>query len=168
MDKIVLPGAGEHPPALNDAILLFLSDKLVDGIPPMQIVYAAYEARGWLIEDVAAFEALGEQGQRAAVKAHIVGKTPSPTVRKLPQQRRRIRTRQDRLKKRRHVPGLRFVRRMSIDPIQDGRLSDGAVRTLALLVSRCARPRIGSLRTAPSARARSSTTTPCFKTLGTL
>lgn len=142
---------------LNPRMMLELSGtpeelwvpKLYSGLGPE---YGSDGPQLWTEEEVSAFERLSVRDRRRAVRGHIeTMPTPSPEV---PRVRRKYTRRDARLRKRRHIPGLRYVRRHSIDPFVDARLNDGARITLSYLIARCGKDRRWSALTCWVAEAR--------------
>jgi hypothetical protein len=121
-------------PTLHPLMLLELS-WLSPEDPFGPTLYAGLGEGKWTEEHIEAFELLGPKAQRRAIAGHMQAiPTPSP---ELPRDRRKSRKRDARLRKRRIVPGLRFVRRHALDPFLDARLSKGACLTLLYLLARC-------------------------------
>ncbi|OHV16981.1 hypothetical protein BK022_08430 [Methylorubrum extorquens] len=105
---------------------------------------------GWSEDDIAAFQRLSKAEQRMAVRGHLeVLPTPTPEA---PRARRSYRKREERLRDRTIRPGTHYVRRHSLDPFLDARVSSGAGKTLQVLISRCGRKRTYRVLTSCLAR----------------
>lgn len=120
-------------PAIHPRLLLDLSQ-----VSPETWGAAVYQGLidgRWDEESVENFQRLDKKAQRRAVKGG--GQSPPTPSPENPRTRRKSRSREKRLMDRRISPGLRYVRRHSLDPFLDARLSSGARTTLTYLIARC-------------------------------
>lgn len=131
-------------PCLRPALLLKLHE-----LPPhlwTPTLYALYGEGNCTEDEIASFELLSQDDRARLVKSAIGG-LPAIATEKAPVKRRKGLSRQERTMRRPRFMGLRYVRRIPLDPFLYGPLSSGAKTTLLYLIARAGKTRAFAKRT---------------------